>query len=116
MFLLAYRSSKHETTGPTPSELYFTQDLCLSLDLLHGSPPIWEKEISIGGYIQKLKDKLEKIYKETHQRLDIRSLRTKTRYDQRVRQIHFKDVWFYNPRRVKGKSPKSQSHWEVFIK
>lgn len=37
MFLLAYRSSKHETTGLTPAELYFGRDFRLPLDLLLGS-------------------------------------------------------------------------------
>ncbi|XP_071570614.1 uncharacterized protein [Temnothorax nylanderi] len=36
MFLLAFRSSKHETTGLTPAELYFARDLRLPLDLLQG--------------------------------------------------------------------------------
>jgi len=39
MFLLAYRSSKHEATGVTLSELYFARDLRLSLNLLQESPP-----------------------------------------------------------------------------
>jgi len=34
MCLLAYRSSKHETTGVTPAELYLAQDLRLPMDLL----------------------------------------------------------------------------------
>lgn len=38
MFLLAYRSLKHEATGVSP-ELYFARDLTLTLDLLRGSPP-----------------------------------------------------------------------------
>jgi len=31
MFLLAYRSSKHESIGVTPAELYLGRDLRLSL-------------------------------------------------------------------------------------
>ncbi|XP_024890231.1 uncharacterized protein LOC112466400, partial [Temnothorax curvispinosus] len=38
MFLLAYRSAKHETTGVSPAELYFARDLRLPSDLLRGSP------------------------------------------------------------------------------
>ena len=38
MYLLAYRSSKHEATGASPAELYFARDLRLPLDLLRESP------------------------------------------------------------------------------
>jgi len=36
MCLLACRTSKHESTGATPAELYFARDLRLPLDLLQG--------------------------------------------------------------------------------
>jgi len=39
MYLLAYCSSKYETTDFSPAELYFTRDLRLPLDLLQGDPP-----------------------------------------------------------------------------
>lgn len=39
IFWLAYRSSKHETTGVTPAELDFGRNLSLPLDLLQGSSP-----------------------------------------------------------------------------
>jgi len=45
MYLLAYRSSKHETTGITPAVLYFTQDLRLPIDLLRGNPPVSEEQL-----------------------------------------------------------------------
>jgi len=38
MFLLAYRSSKHEVTNVIPAALYFGRDLNLPLDLLRDSP------------------------------------------------------------------------------
>jgi len=37
MFLLTYRSSKHEATGVISLELYFARDLRLPLDLVQGS-------------------------------------------------------------------------------
>ena len=47
--------------------------------------------------------------------MNLQSLRSKIRYDRRVRKINFnisQEVWLYNPRRVGGKSPKLQSNWE----
>jgi len=31
-----YKSSKHETTGVIPAELYLVRDLRILLDLMHG--------------------------------------------------------------------------------
>ncbi|XP_011706996.1 PREDICTED: uncharacterized protein LOC105462163, partial [Wasmannia auropunctata] len=109
MYLLAYRSSKHETTGLTPAELYFARDLRLPIDLLRESPP--HQNQTEEDYLRKIRGKLEKIHENVRRRVEIRSSRTKTWYDQKARQIHFDEgqkVWFYNPRRTKGKAPKLQ--------
>lgn len=48
-------------------------------------------------------------------RLQIKSSRVKTRYDKKARAVNFikgERVWFYNPRRFIGKSPKLQRDWE----
>lgn len=50
MFLLAYRSSKHEATGVSPAELYFARDLTLPLDLLRESPLQEDRRVSIRGF------------------------------------------------------------------
>ncbi|GFV15748.1 retrovirus-related Pol polyprotein from transposon 412 [Trichonephila clavipes] len=39
LFLLAYRSAVHETTGYSPSQMLFGRDLRLPCDLLFGRPP-----------------------------------------------------------------------------
>lgn len=60
MYLLAYRSSKHEITiRVTPAELYFARDLRLPLDLLPGDPPKpREGEIPpVGNFFRKLEGK-----------------------------------------------------------
>ncbi|XP_071652203.1 uncharacterized protein [Temnothorax longispinosus] len=114
MFLLAYRSSKHETTGVTPAELCFARDLRLPLDLLLGSPPRGGSQ-SVEGFIGNLKEKLDKIHSNVRERMDIKSSRAKSWYDRKARQTLFQEgekVWFYNPRRMKGRAPKLQSNWE----
>jgi len=64
MFLLAYRSSKHESTGVTPAELYLGRDLRLPLDLLRGNPPeLQDQELqTVEEYIKNLKEKIEKVH------------------------------------------------------
>ena len=117
MFLLAYRTSKHEATGVTPAELYFARDLRLPLDLLRGKPPESCKEDphTAEGFVKDFQRKMEGFHASVKERLDIRSSRVKSRYDRRARHILFQEgqkVWFFNPRRVKGKAPKLQSDWE----
>jgi len=58
MFLLAYRSSKHESTGVTPAELYLGRDLRLPLDLLRGNPPeLQDQELqTVEEYIKNIRE------------------------------------------------------------
>jgi len=47
--------------------------------------------------------------------VDIKSSQTKTWYDQKARKVQFnvgQKVWFFNPRRKKGRAPKLQNSWE----
>jgi len=66
MFLLSYRTSKHETTGLTPAEVYFGRDLRLPLDLLRGRPPDSQSKefFSVERYNRNLQLKLEQIHSE----------------------------------------------------
>lgn len=117
MFLLAYRSAKHETTGFSPAELYFARDLRIPLDLLRGRPPdsCEANPVSEGSLDKKLKGKLREIHSFARERIDIRSSRIKSWYDRGARQVTFQEgqkVWFFNPRRTIGKTPKLQSNWE----
>ena len=115
MFLLAYRSSKHETTGVTPAELYFARELRLPIDLLQGSPRFENGFSSEGNFVENLKEKLEEIHSNVRERMTLKSLQVKARYDRKARTVLFKEeerVWFYNPRRSKGKAQKLQNNWE----
>jgi len=60
MFLLTYRSSKHEAAGMSPAEVCFGRDLRLLVDLLRGNPLEIEKKRLVGGYIGKLREKLSR--------------------------------------------------------
>ncbi|XP_018362821.1 PREDICTED: uncharacterized protein LOC108761002 [Trachymyrmex cornetzi] len=109
------QTSKHETTGVSPAELYLAQDLRLPMDLLRGNPPDEERSDSFEGYSGKVKRRLEELHEDVRKRLDIKSSQTKSWYDQKTRRIDFEvgqRVWLYNPRRIKGKAPKLQCSWE----
>ncbi|RLU25236.1 hypothetical protein DMN91_003329 [Ooceraea biroi] len=60
MFLLAFRSSKQETTGITPAEMYRGYDLRLPLDLLRGHPPSEDEDSS--SFVKDLRERLGDIH------------------------------------------------------
>lgn len=55
MFLLAYRSSKHETTKISSLEVYFARNLRLTLDLLRGIPSEKKNNLSNRDYVLDLR-------------------------------------------------------------
>ncbi|GFU73202.1 retrovirus-related Pol polyprotein from transposon 412 [Trichonephila clavipes] len=57
LFLLAYRSAVHETTGYSPSQMLFCRDLRLPCDLLFGRPP--DTPSSPEEYVQNLRHVLK---------------------------------------------------------
>ncbi|XP_011630111.1 uncharacterized protein LOC105422453 [Pogonomyrmex barbatus] len=62
MFLLAYRTSKHEATGGTPSELFCGRDLTLPMDLLRDTPLSYGFSESAEEYVRDLRQKLDEIH------------------------------------------------------
>jgi hypothetical protein len=113
--LLAYRSSKHEITGFTPSELCLGRELRLPLDLLRGCPPNVRENFSVSNYYDDLREKMNLSHVLAKGRMEMKSQRIKTLYDRKVRQLNFEPgqkVWLFNPRRKLGRAPKLQSNWE----
>lgn len=70
MYLLAYRSSKHEATGITSAELYFARDLKLPTNLLRESPPEDKSRETAESYIQNLRKRLENFHKNIKEHLE----------------------------------------------
>ena len=68
LFLLAYRSSKHTTTGATPAEMYTSSDLRLTLDLIRGCPPDDFQGETYNNYVQQLRQELDEIHKITRRK------------------------------------------------
>nr|WPV71156.1 MAG: replicase [Ips erranti-like virus 3] len=113
LFLMAYRSAVHDSTGKTPASVVFGRELRLPMDLLFGRPE--EPPASCDSYSEKLAQRLHVIHEEVRQKLKFASDRLKTRYDKRANSSGFQagdQVWLYNPARKKGKSPKLQRSWE----
>ncbi|CAK9820223.1 Retrovirus-related Pol polyprotein from transposon 412 [Anthophora quadrimaculata] len=86
LFLLAYRSSRHETTRCTPSSVLNGRELRLPLDLLRGpSPSTSDGNTSLG----EAKKRLAEIHKFVRQRMHLCSDKMKSWYDIYARPISF---------------------------
>ncbi|GFU99004.1 retrovirus-related Pol polyprotein from transposon 412 [Trichonephila clavipes] len=79
IFLLAYRSAVHETTGYSPSQMLFGRDLRLPCDLLFGRPP--DTPSSPEEYVQNLQARFEDVHNLARERINLRTEKMKTRYD-----------------------------------
>lgn len=112
--LLAYRASVHETTGYTPAQLNFGRELRLPADLLYGCPPNTTNDDE-GQYLDRLIENLSSVHRTARENLKLATDRMKANYDLRANVKSFSPgdlVWFYNPVRRKGFSPKLQVDWQ----
>ncbi|GFX20850.1 retrovirus-related Pol polyprotein from transposon 412 [Trichonephila clavipes] len=106
-FLLAYRSTVHETTGYSPSQMLF------GWDLLFSQPP--NAPLAPEENIEKLQARIEEMHHLARERIGMASEKIKTRYDTRATGHDFHEgdkVWLWNPKRRKGLSPKLQTNWK----
>ncbi|GFW94963.1 hypothetical protein TNCV_1464611 [Trichonephila clavipes] len=100
-------------TTPLHPQCFFGRDLRLPCDLLFGRPP--DTPSSPEEYVQNLQARFEDVPNLARERINLRTEKMKTRYDTKATGHQFKEgdkVWFYNPTRRKGLSPKLQSHWD----
>ncbi|XP_049308039.1 uncharacterized protein LOC125777350 [Bactrocera dorsalis] len=113
MFLLAYRSAKHETTGYTPAKIIFGSDLRLPADLKIRTNPTAVR--NDGDYCSALKEEMNELHLMVRQHTHLMSNKMKDRFDQAANSKGFEEgdlVLLYNPLRKKGLSPKLQTAWE----
>ncbi|GFV03757.1 retrovirus-related Pol polyprotein from transposon 412 [Trichonephila clavipes] len=90
LFLLAYRSAVHETTGYSPTQMLFGRDLRLPCDLLFGRPP--DTPSSPEEYVQNLQARFEDVHNLARERINLRTEKMKTRYDTKATGHQFKKV------------------------
>lgn len=114
MFLMAYRSSIHDTTTVTPAKAIFGTDLRLPADLKYGVSVVPEMTHA-DDYISRKREELADIHELIRRRTQLASDKMKARYDLRANTEGFKEgqlVLLHNPQRKRGLSPKLQTHWE----
>lgn len=112
--MLAYRSAVNETTQYTPAKMMMGRELRLPVDLIVGQSPD-ERKKSLPEWVVDLQERLWIVHESARDNMISASDRMKARYDLRATGPKFKVgdlVWFYNPKRRKGKCPKLQRDWE----
>ncbi|KAJ8949008.1 hypothetical protein NQ318_005182, partial [Aromia moschata] len=113
LFLLAYRSSIHETTGQTPASIVMGRELRLPCDLKFGCAP--GDDVAGEDYVSTLRQRMDDIHERVRSNIQGASDRTKETYDINANDGRYQpgnQVWLYNPQRRRGLSPKLQSSWE----
>ncbi|KAF8773528.1 Retrovirus-related Pol polyprotein like [Argiope bruennichi] len=117
LFLLAYRSAVHETTGLFPSQMLFGRDLRLPADLLFSRPP--DAPLVPEEYVENLRTRMEEVHHLARDRIGMASEKVKTQYDATATGYNFHEgdqVWLWNPKSHKGLSPKYRSTEFSFLK
>ncbi|KAJ8951076.1 hypothetical protein NQ318_003774 [Aromia moschata] len=113
LFLLAYRSSVHETTGQTPASIVMGRELRLPCDLKFGCTP--GDHVAGDDYISTLCQRMDDIREQARSSIQGASDRIKETYDINANEGRFQpgnQVWLYNPHHRRQLSPKLQSSWE----
>ncbi|KAG8227446.1 hypothetical protein J437_LFUL009667 [Ladona fulva] len=113
LFLLAYRSSIHETTSQSPASIIFGRELRLPCDLKFGCKP--GEDLADENFVTDLRLRMDDIHHRVRNNIEQASNRMKDRYDVRAEDgdCQVGDlVWLFNPQRRRGFSPKLQSSWE----
>ncbi|KAJ8946991.1 hypothetical protein NQ318_019072 [Aromia moschata] len=113
LFLLAYRSSVHETTGQTPASIVMGRELRLPCDLKFGCTP--GDDVAGEDYVSTLRQRMDDIHERVRSNIQGASDRMKETYDINANDGRYQpgnQVWLYIPQRRRGLSPKLQSSWE----
>lgn len=108
--LMAYNSSVQETTGFTPSLMFFGREMRLPIDLVVGSA----EEETPSKHVEKLKENVERAYRIAREHGLEQQKRQKELYDRKVHGDPLKVgqlVWKYNPVVKAGEMKKFHQFW-----
>ncbi|XP_064619493.1 uncharacterized protein LOC135482939 [Lineus longissimus] len=101
IFLMAYRSSVHNSTGETPHYMLTSREMKLPMNLLYTKPA--ETQTSVPSYIRQLEDRFQKAYSIARNNLQLSQRIQKKQYETSIPKyqslIAGDYVWYYNPRK-----------------
>ncbi|KAK3522786.1 hypothetical protein QTP86_034652 [Hemibagrus guttatus] len=106
--VMAYRATKHSSTGFTPNMMLFGREITEPIDLVAGMPPNHTLTKTFPQYVVQVKESLELAHRVARDALGRSVERAKKHYDKRAARTHYKvgdAVWFLikGTKRVKNK-------------
>ena len=113
--LMAYRSSKQESTKHTPNIMFLGRETDLPVDLLYPPPPVESDDRSTNEYVAELKYRLKTVHEMARNSLMEAGQKQKLAYDRKVSKHTYKvgdAVWLRSYAKPKGLSRKLQLRWE----
>lgn len=87
--VMAYRATKHSSTGLTPNMMLFGREITEPMDLVAGLPPNDTSTSSQPDYVLKLREQLELSHQLAREALGKASERAKTQYDKNICQTQY---------------------------
>lgn len=105
VFLMAYRSSVHETTEQAPACLLFSREMRLPCHLKFGSKP---GDLARPDYVSDLRRRMDDIHDQMRTNIQSANDRNADKGGYKSGDL----VWFYNPQRRRDHFLKLQQHWE----
>ncbi|VEN45007.1 unnamed protein product [Callosobruchus maculatus] len=113
LFLLAYRSAVHETTGETPASIVFGREHRLPCDLMFSCKP--GDDVAGEDYNANLRRRMDEAHEKVRHNIRTASDRMKMTYDVGSSETAYQPgdlVWLCSPQKRRGLPPKLQSSWE----
>ena len=106
----AYRASEHAATGFSPNVMMFGREVPTPVYLVFGLLTVKvEQWISTTDFVTDVQERYRATYRLAGEQLRVHANHRKEVYDRKVVKIQFRSgqwVWYYYPRRYKGRSPK----------
>jgi transposase InsO family protein len=97
--MMAYRSSRQDSTGCTPNWLMLGREVSLPIDIMYGRPPTMpDQPMCPVKYVEWVRNAMEDAFKLARDNLGKAAMRQKRAYDKRakLRRFQLEDwVWYY---------------------
>ena len=114
--LMAYRASKHSSTGKTPNKMMFGREVVLPMEAVIGRPDDQSTElVDPDAYVETLRLTMQTAHEVARKSLKTNSNYQKRHYDLKARKQSLEPgqpVWLYNPSRRVGVCSKLTSKWK----